>query len=444
MISHPLLDQLGQTGVRLGLDRIRSFLTAIGEPHRAYPVVHVAGTNGKGSVCAMVTRALVRAGYRVGTTISPHVEEINERVQIDGVPVDDATLTEVLDAVDRARWEWARSADVDGVPLTYFEFVTAAAFLCFAQQRVDVAVVEVGMGGRLDATNVVQPVVCAIPSVGLDHVPDLGTTLAEIAGEKAGILKRGASAVTGPLAPEARAVFEQRAAALGVELWTPGRELRREHRRGAWNLATPDGVLSDVRLGLQGPHQGANALVALGVLHQLRRQGFLVSEEAIREGFAEAFVPVRLERLAPGLVVDGAHNADGARALAAWLAGQPRPRTRILLFGAGADRDPVTLIEPLLPHVDEVVTTRCSHPKARDPMELALALRGLDVTLSAGGPIEETLPEVYVEADETLVAGSLFVAGAARSLVRAGALEGLEPGSHAVDPDAVPAWVDPA
>ena len=443
MISHPLLDQLGQTGIRLGLERIRSFLTAVGEPHRAFPVVHVAGTNGKGSVCAMVTTALVRAGYRVGTTISPHVEEVNERVQIDGVPVDDATLTEVLEAVDRARWEWARAVGVEGVPLTYFEFVTAAAFLCFARRRVDVAVVEVGMGGRLDATNVVQPVVCAVPSIGLDHVADLGGTLAEIAGEKAGILKRGAPAVIGPLAPEARAVFEQRARALGVDLWMPGRDLRRERRRDGWNLATPDGGLADVRVGLQGPHQGANALVALGVLHQLRRQGFVVPDEAIRAGLAEAFIPVRLERPAPGLLVDGAHNVDGARALAAWLAEQPRPRSRILLFGAGVDREPLHLVEPLLPYVDEVVTTRCSHPKARDPMELAMALRDLDVTLSAGGSIEEALPEVYVEADETVVAGSLFVAGAARALVRAGALDGLEPGSVRRDPEALTAWTEP-
>lgn len=429
MISHPLLDQLGQTGVRLGLDRIRSFLTAIGEPHRSVPVVHVAGTNGKGSVCAMVTSALVRAGYRVGTTISPHVEEVNERIQIDGVPVDDATLTEVFEAVDRARWEWARSAGVEGVPLTYFEFVVAAAFLCFARQQVDVAVVEVGMGGRLDATNVVHPIVCAVPSVGLDHVSDLGDSLAVIAGEKAGILERGAPVVIGPMQPEARRVFEQRARALGIELWAPGPQLRREQRGELWNLSTPDGSLSGVRLGLEGTHQGANALVALGVLHQLRRQGFLVPDDAIRQGLAEAFVRVRLECPLPGLVVDGAHNPDGARALAAWLAQRPRPGTRILLFGCGLDRDPLPLVEPLLPHVDEVVTTRCQHPKAREPMELALALRDLDVTLSAGGSIEETLPEVYVEADETIVAGSLFVAGAARALAKAGALEGLEPGS---------------
>lgn len=426
MNTHPVLDQIASSGVRLGLDRIRSFLTALGEPHRACPVIHVAGTNGKGSVCTYVTAALVRAGYRVGTTLSPHLEAVNERVQIDGVPLDDAALIEVIEAVDRARWEWARSAGIEGVPLTYFEFMIAVAFLAFAQRQVDVMVIEVGLGGRLDATNVVQPLVCAVPHIGLDHMSELGSTVAEIAVEKAGILKRGASVVIGPLVPPARKAFEERAAGMGLPLWSPGPQLRREHRSGRWSFVTPAGTLTDVTLGLQGPHQGSNALVALGVLHQLREHGFLVPDDAIRAGFAQAFIPGRIERLAPGLVADGAHNVDGTKALAAWLAGQPRPATRILLFGIGDERDPVQVITPLLPYFDEIVTTRCSHPRARDPLELALALQDLDILLAAGADIDETLPEVYAEADETVVAGSLFLAGAARAIARSGALDDPE------------------
>lgn len=439
MRSHPLLDQLGEQGVRLGLERIGAFLAALGEPQHAAPVVHVAGTNGKGSVCAFVTAALVRSGYRVGTTLSPHVEEVNERIQLDGYPVDDGTLIEAIEAVDRARWEWARSSGVEGVPLTYFEFMTAAAFLTFARRQVDVAVVEVGLGGRLDATNVVRPLVCAFPSIGLDHTGELGASISEIAGEKASILKRGSSAVIGPMAPEARKVFEDRARFLGVALWRPGAELRREQRKGRWSFATPGGTLTEVALGLRGSHQGSNALVALGVLHQLRQRGFLIPDEAIRAGFAEAFVAGRIEEVAPGLFADGAHNPDGSRALAAWLADRPRPSSRILLFGMGEDRDPLQVIAPLLPHFDEVVTTRCRHPKARDPLELALALQDLDVVLSAGGPIEETLPEVYAEAEETVVAGSLFIAGAARSLARSGALADIVPGQG---PSGEVAWLE--
>ncbi len=429
MIQHPVLDQLAARGMKLGLDDVRSFLTFLGEPHRAYPVVHVAGTNGKGSVCTFVTRALVEAGYRVGTNLSPHVEAVNERIQIDGRPLEDAALIDALEAHDRARWDWARSRRIQEVPLTYFEFLTTLAFSCFARAAVGAAVVEVGLGGRLDATNVVEPVVAAITHIGLDHAEELGDTLAEVAAEKAGIVKAGVPVVLGPLPPEARSVVERRAEVLRCPLWRPGKELMRERRRGRWNLATPDGSLSEVALGLEGDHQGANALVALGILHQLRRQGFLLPDDAIRRGFEAAYLPGRLEELRPGLVVDGAHNAEGARVLAAWLAARPRPKSRILLLGMGAGRDPVQVLEPLLPHVDEVVTTRCAHPRAKEPLELAMALQDrVDALLADGGPIEEALPEVYREAEETLVVGSLFLAGAVLSLVREGVLDGIEPG----------------
>jgi dihydrofolate synthase / folylpolyglutamate synthase len=426
--GHPVLDQLANAGVKLGIERIGSFLLELGEPHRAAPVVHVAGTNGKGSVCAFVTGALVAAGYRVGTTISPHLEEVNERVLIDGVPVDDATLAEAIEVVDRARWDWARKFGISGIPLTYFEFLIAVAFYVFAHRRVQVGVVEVGMGGRLDATNVVHPAVCAIPHIGLDHQAELGGTVAAIAGEKAGILKRGAPAVIGALPPEAREVFERVAQRLGVTLWKPGTHLRKEQRRdGRWSFATPGGSLADVTLGLEGPHQGNNALVAFGALVQLRQQGFHLPDEAIRTGFARAYIGGRLETLLPGLVVDGAHNEDGSKALAAHLQARPRKGTRILLFGMNTGRDPKSVLAPLLPHVDEVVTTAGDHPSARDPMELATYLQELDVVLSAGGRLDEVLPEVYAEADETLVAGSLYLVGAVKALVRAGALAGVKP-----------------
>lgn len=428
MRTHPVLTQLAEKGVKLGLDAMRGFLAVLGEPHRTCPVVHIAGTNGKGSVTTMVTAALVEAGYRVGTCTSPHLEDVNERVRIDGVPVDDATLIEDIEALDRARWDWAQATGQREAPLTYFEFLTALAFWRFAREAVDVAVVEVGLGGRLDATNVVRPLVCAVTSIGLDHQEQLGDTIEAIAAEKAGIFKKGASAVLGPTAPEARKVLEARATALGMPCWRPGNELRREQRGGRWSFNTPEGRVEGVTLAMRGVHQGANASVAVGILHQLRRSGFLIPDEAIARGLSRAVIAGRIETLRPGLVVDGAHNPDGTRALAAWLAEQPRPASRILLFGMGQDRDPVRVIEPLLPHVDEVVTTRCAHPKARDSLELAKHLQDLDVVLSDGGPIEEALPEIFAEANETIVAGSLFLAGAARSLVAAGALDGIEPG----------------
>ncbi len=431
MIHHPVLDQLAASGVKLGLERVRSFLTYIQEPQRAYPSVHIAGTNGKGSVCAFVSTVLVEAGYRVGTNYSPHLEAVNERIQVNNRAIDDASLIEALEAQDRLRWEWAQNHGITGVPLTYFEFVTTLAMSVFAQRAVDVGVFEVGLGGRLDATNVLEPIVTAITSIGLDHVDQLGDTEAAIAKEKAGILKRGVPMVIGPMSTEARETVEALAQQFNAPLWKPGRDLAREYRSGRWSFRTPEGVLSDVTLGLEGVHQGSNALVALGILHSLRRQGFHVPDDAVRSGFANTYLAGRIERLKPGLVADGAHNEAGAKALAKWLDRQPRPANRILLLGVGEDRDPNAVLTPLLPYIDEVVTTRCSHPKAMEPASIAGAIHDLPETviLAEGPPIDDLLAEVFVEADETLVAGSLFLAGAAKSIVRAGKLDGLVAGS---------------
>lgn len=422
MITHPVLSRLAMSGIRLGLDRVTEFLSVLGEPHLRYAVVHVGGTNGKGSTVAMVARSLEAAGYRVGANHSPHTSAINERIWIDGRPIDDALLEECIGEVERARNSWAATANLEGEPLTYFEMITCVAFLAFARAGVDVAVIEVGLGGRLDATNVVQPVVTAVTNIGLDHMDKLGDTFAAIAKEKAGIFKKGVPAVIGPMEPSATEVFQRHARVLDIELWKPGRELRRSFVKGAWDLMTPDGELR-VELGLQGDHQGANASVALAILHLLRRQGFPVGDDAILEGFAKAWLPGRCEEVLPGLIVDGAHNRAGAEALARVLARRERPEVRILVWGMGEGREPLPIVEPLLPYVDELVTTSCAHPKAREPYDLAVQLQDADVVLAAGGPIEETLPEVWWEADEVVVAGSLYLAGAVRDLVADGVLE---------------------
>ena len=419
MIRHPLLDQAARAGIRLGLERMRDFLAELGDPHLRAPSVHVAGTNGKGSVCAFVTRVLIEAGYRVGTTISPHLEHVNERIQLGGVPVSDARLEVLLHQVDQARTPGE---------LTYYEMALAAAFLAFAEARVDVQVVEVGLGGRLDATNLVRPVVCAVPHIGLDHQAILGNTLAEIAREKAGIFKRGAPVVLGPSVPEARQALVREAEALGCPWWGPPALHVDRHGDGTVTIHTPAGSVGPVRLGLSGAHQGWNASVAVGVVHQMRARGFAISHDALVRGLESAFVAGRIERVMPGLLLDGAHNPDGARALAEWLAAAPRPSRRTLLFGMGDARDPHGVVAPLVPHVDAIVTTRCSHPRAREPEELASMIAGLHPSVSAAGPIEQALPQVVHGSDETVVAGSLFVVGAARALVAEGA---LEPGKEA-------------
>lgn len=423
MITHPVLSAAAAEGMKLGLQRIEQLLTHLDDPHLACPVVHVAGTNGKGSVCTLVTAALVEAGYRVGTFTSPHLEHVNERIRLDGVPLPDGELNEAIEALDRARWDWARHVGMSAAPLTYFEFVTALAFMVFASRRVDVAVIEVGLGGRLDATNVVKPIAAAVTSIGLDHVDQLGHDLGGIAAEKAAIIKPGCRAVRGPMAGRAAEVVAARALAVGAPLWAPGTDLLREQRGESWVFSTPEGRVGPVTLAMPGVHQGANASVAVGLLHQLRAAGFHLPDEAIERGLSTGRIGGRLEWLTPNLLVDGAHNRAGAEALAAYLLQRPRCAKRILLFGMGEGRDPAELLGPLWQHVDEVVLTRCAHPKAMDPSEIAARIEAPEVLLSDGGPLEDCLAEVVAEADETVVAGSLFLVGAARSLVASGALD---------------------
>ena len=237
----------------------------------------------------MVTRILVEAGYRVGTTISPHLQHVNERVQIDGTPVADAVFDRLVNEVDNVRDQWAADSGLEGSVLTYYEMAIASAFLGFAQAAVDVQVVEVGLGGRLDATNLVHPVVCAVTHIGLDHTDILGETIQEIAAEKAGILKRGVPVVTGPLVPEAASVVEEVAERLDCPRWAPPMLRQERHGDGRLTLTTPDGSVGSVRLGLDGVHQGANAMVVVGVVHQLRRAGFDLPEPALVRGLETAF-----------------------------------------------------------------------------------------------------------------------------------------------------------
>ena len=426
MITHPLLSQRAAYGIKLGLSRIREVLQFLGEPQDAMACVHIAGTNGKGSTCALTASALEAAGYQVGLYTSPHLIHVNERLKVNGIAISDADLCEEIESLDRSLREWAQARGENLQPLTYYEFVTVMAFVYFAKMGVDIMVVEVGLGGRLDATNVVRPLVTAIVSVGLDHTEKLGDNLAAIATEKAGIIKRGVPVVTGALGEEARAAVGRVADYYGAEVWRPGSHIFREHCRDGWSLRTPMGGLSAVRLQMEGAHQGHNAMVSFGVLHQLNGLGFSVGNDAIFSGFQKAVLIGRCQRPHPRVLVDGAHNPHAARALAVVLASSPRPKSRILLLGMGEERDPLPFVTPLLPHIDEIVTTRCAHPKARDSRQLALALGEVDCLLADGGMIEKALPDVFADADEVLVTGSLYTVGAALSLISDGVLSAVD------------------
>lgn len=411
MRSHPVVDRLAFAGVKLGLERMRAFLATLGEPHLAVPVVHIGGTNGKGSVATMVTEALVAAGLRVGTTTSPHLVSLNERFALNGQPIGDTRLRAVLEAVERARQDWVRSEGLGPDALTAYELLTAAAFVWFAEEQVDVAVVEVGLGGRLDASNVVAPVVTAITSIGMDHTEQLGPTLEAIAAEKAGIVKPGVPLVLGPIAQGPADVLARAAALTDAPLWRSGAHLRRERRADGWRVQTPRGEVGPVALAMPGAHQGANAAVAVGVLHRLAELGFPISDAAIVQGLARAKVGARVERIDDRLVVDGAHNVEGATALAAWLAEQPRRSPRILVFGMSEGRPPRDVLTPLLPHVDEVALVTFDHPKALTTAQLAAALGDVTVAMSDAGEVRSAWEELDADAEELVVAGSLYLAG---------------------------------
>jgi len=422
MRTHPVLDALQMAGVKMGLERMRSFLAFLGNPQDRYPIVHVAGTNGKGSVCRMAGAMLEAQGFKVGVTTSPHLQAVNERLRLGATPIDDAALDGLLWELADARDRWAAATlePTDGVPLTWFEMSIAAAWLWFAREQVEVAVVEVGMGGRLDATSVCRPTVTGIVTIGLDHVDQLGPDHASIAAEKAGIVRAGVPLVIGPLPEAALRVVRSIAAERGAPTRTYGVDfdvlgpLDAAHFRGA------GGPREGLAVGLSGDHQRVNAAVALELVGLLP-PALRVEDAAARVGLARAANPGRIERLAPDLVVDGAHNVDGAQVLAAWLAGLPRDRRRILLLGGGADKDLAAIGATLAPQVDQIWTTRGSHPKARSPFEVAAQLEGLAAPVTPAGPLAEALAAARNGRDLVIVAGSLYLVGDVRDLL------GVEP-----------------
>ncbi|MGC9527887.1 MAG: bifunctional folylpolyglutamate synthase/dihydrofolate synthase [Limnospira sp.] len=304
-----LLQPFQRFGVHLGLERIQTLLHRLGDPQHRVPTLHVAGTNGKGSVCAYLSSILAEGGYRVGRYISPHLVDWSERININDVPISEADFRDVLREVIVA-------IPADEPSPTQFEVITAVAWLYFARQEVDVAVVEVGLGGRLDATNVIdRPLVSVITSLSLEHWQRLGPTLADIAREKAGILKPGRPAIVGPLPPEARTVVADRLAELGCPVtWVKPAEL--VHFHPFKPIASDNGL--EYELPLPGRVQLLNSAIAIAAVDALRNQGWAVANPAVIDGIAKTRWPGRLQWVARGdrqFLIDGAHNPAAAAEL---------------------------------------------------------------------------------------------------------------------------------
>jgi len=418
---------LEHIGIKLGLENIRHLCRGLGHPERAFHAIHVAGTNGKGSVTAMVHEALRAAGYRSARYTSPHLSDLRERFVIGADPVDAALLDaaggEVLRCADRLR----EAGELEAHP-TFFEATTAIAFELFRRSNVEVAVIEVGLGGRFDATNVLEPRLGAITSIGLDHQQYLGTSLRAIATEKAGIIKPGMRMVIGDLPDEAERTIRAIARARGATLLSGGgdRRVHVDFDEGAAVLTVEggDATYGPVRLGLRGMHQVGNALVAIRLLEEARVYGLRIGPAAIAAGLADANWPARLELIAwpdgrRRLLIDAAHNPDGATALAAYL--QRFASTRPpLVVGIMRDKDVESIAGALLPATSTIVATAAPTPRAMPPDELASAVRALDPSRSV---LVEHDPEVAVErafqhGSFVCVAGSIFLAGAVRDALR--------------------------
>jgi dihydrofolate synthase/folylpolyglutamate synthase len=397
------------------LDRIREVVGLMGDPQHAYRVLHLTGTNGKGSTARLLTALLVTHGISTGTYTSPHLERVNERLAWGGEPISDGAFGEVGGAV-------AALESVLAARPSFFEIVTAAAFRWFADVAVDAAVVEVGLGGRWDATNVADGQVAVVTNVSLDHAEYLGSTLTAIAGEKAGIVKPGSTLVLGETAPDLAAIFRDAGAATVYER---DRDFactsnRLAHGGRLLDLRTPAATYRDLYLGLHGAHQGENAVLALTAAEAFF--GRPLAEDLVGDAFASVRVPGRLEVVGrqPLVVLDGAHNPAGATAAAAAVTETfGDVASRVLVVGMLRGRDPGEMLTAL--EVDRarvVVACPPDWPRAIPQAEVAAAARALGVEAVEAASVPEALARAFSLAqpdDLILVTGSLYVVGEARS-----------------------------
>ncbi len=386
------------------LGRMRDLMTALGNPQDTYPSMHVAGTKGKGSTSALCASALQAAGYKVGLYTSPHLQEYGERIQINGEPVSHVELIELIELVKPA---------VAKIPLlTTFEITTALAFVHFAQQKVDVAVIEVGLGGRLDATNILTPRVSVITSLSYDHTAVLGNTLTLIAGEKAGIIKPGIPVVSSPQKAESLKVLENVSAERGCELTLIGRDVR--YKTGQHSLDGQEFSINQAEFSipLLGTHQVENAVTAYAAL---QKSGFNLSDEIIAQGFAEVRWPCRFEIASrePTVIFDSAHNEDAFLRLTQTLETYFPGRKVVLILGISEDKHLTAMLNAIKPLIDRLIVTRADHPRALEPEKIVETAKQVGVEVESAAPVETALNRALEIAQNNgsivLSAGSMFV-----------------------------------
>jgi dihydrofolate synthase/folylpolyglutamate synthase len=410
---HRFLDRLGRFGWRLGLDNIRALCKQLGDPQRLFPVIHIAGTNGKGSTAAFIESSLRAAGYRTGLFTSPHLVDVTERIRVNGRSISWPDLGDRLAAL-RVR--------VESLPATYFETLTAVALGYFADCKVDVAVVEVGLGGRLDATNVVEPALTVITSIGLDHCEHLGSRLSQIAFEKAGILKTGVPCVAAAMPSTALTVVQQRASDLGSRLvFAPEVcKLRVSELHPDYTLArlSLNGASKGtIRVGMPGRFQIGNAVTAIAALEVLRQNSWRISHQEILAGVAHASWPGRLQRLReqPTLVLDVAHNPAAIRGLVCSLDEIYGAQRRVIFVtGFLADKRTDAMMRALCRRASGLWCVPLASERSADPAVLQRLAERYDVSAClAPGPVEgvQAAVERAAPADLICVTGSHYAVG---------------------------------
>jgi len=403
---------LRRFGIVLELSTIRNLLKGMGNPHRTYSAIHVAGTNGKGSVAATLSAVLQAAGYRVGLFTSPHLVRFNERICIDDTPISD---TDVVNAYDAVRRIPAGKREP-----TFFECSTAMAFHTFAQKKVDWAVVETGMGGRMDATNIIKPALSIITNISLEHRMYLGNTIAQIAGEKGGIIKNRVPVVTGATQKDAISVLKSMAALKSAPFFRRGEAFRVKRRPdGTFDYFGMDIKWRGLKKRLLGAHQVDNAALVLAACEVLNKRQTPISLPAIQKGLLTARWPGRLEivRSAPLLILDGAHNFIAARTLKKYLTDHLADRRVTMVIGILDDKPYRSMLQSLLPGCARVIATRARIDRALPPEKLFTVARKIvpDTTMvpTVADAVKFALKSILPK-DAVVVAGSLYVVGEAK------------------------------
>lgn len=424
--------RVGYNHTNFNLSRMLRILAGIGNPHKQFRSLHIAGTKGKGSTCTMLATMLRHAGYRTGLYTSPHFIELRERIAVDGHMVSEAEFARLIAKVSPVVNRLASEGP------TFFEIMTAAAFLHFAQQEVDFAVIETGLGGRLDSTNVIKPEVCGIVNISYDHVAQLGNTLEKIAEEKAGIFKSGVPAIVAPQPAGVKRVFKRVAEKVGADLRILGEDLEFSYRFESSRAAGPHiricmntlaSRFEHLQVPMLGEHQALNLGVALGMIDALRRDGVKINEQQVMDGLARLKIEGRMEfiRQQPRTLVDAAHNAASVAALMHAIGQNVSYDSMVVIFGCSADKDINGMLQQLQLGADKVIFTNNGSVRSADPRELYNRFMEISPKMAQ---VADELSDAYriartcVTRDDLIcITGSVYLVGKAKRLAAAGAFD---------------------